>query len=62
MSFFDKKTGSEAIATSKMPASVNEELAQKFQKPMFKKFKRSKVYARFKDDIWVLEKIEVFDI
>ena len=42
--FFDKKT-------TESGASVNEELAQEFHRPAIKKFKRRKVYARFKDNI-----------
>ena len=42
--FFDKKTRSDA--------RVNEELVQKLHKPVIRKFKRKKVYARFKDNIW----------
>ena len=45
--FVGKKTRSRAIATSKAGASVNEELAQELHKPMIKKFKRRKGYARF---------------
>ena len=41
--FFDKKTALEA--------SVNEELDQELHKSMIKKFKRSKVYATFKNNI-----------
>ena len=41
--FFDKKIGS--------GASVNEELAQELHRPVIKKFKRRKVYARFKYNI-----------
>ena len=41
--FFDKKTGSEV--------SVNEELAEELHTLIIKKFKRSKVYARFKKNI-----------
>ena len=41
--FFDKKTGS--------GASVNEELPEELHKPVIKKFKRRKFYARFKDNI-----------
>ena len=41
---FDKKTGSRV--------SVNEQLVEKLHKPVIKKFKRRKVYARFKDIIW----------
>ena len=47
--FFYKKTGSE------VKESVNEELAQELHKPVIKKFKRSKVYARFKDNIWAAD-------
>ena len=42
--FFDKKKIS--------GASVNEQLAEELHKPVTKKFKRRKVYARFKDSIW----------
>ena len=31
---------------------VNEQLAKELYKPVIKKFKRRKVYARFKDNIW----------
>ena len=47
--FFDKTTGSGAIATSKAGESVNEQLAKELHKPVIKKFQRRKVYARFKD-------------
>ena len=50
--FFDKKTVSGVITTSKARVSVNEKLAEELQKPSTKKFKRRKVYARFKDNIW----------
>ena len=43
--FFGKKKGSEA------KASVNEELAQELHKPVIKKFKRRKFYARFENNI-----------
>ena len=39
--FFDKKTGSGAIATSRAGVSVNEQLAEELHKPVTKKFKRS---------------------
>ena len=42
-----KKTG--------LGASVNEELAQQLHKPVIKKFKRRKMYARFKDNIWAAD-------
>ena len=41
--FFDKKKGSRV--------SLNEQLAEELHKPVTKKFKRRKVYARFKDNI-----------
>ena len=41
---FDKKIGS--------GASVNEVLAQTLHKPVIKKFRKRKVYARFNDNIW----------
>ena len=50
--FFDKKLGSAPIATSKAGVCVNEQVAQELNKPVIKKFKRRRVYARFKDDIW----------
>ena len=42
--FFDKKTG--------LRVSVNEHLAEELHKPVIKKFKRRKVYERFKGNIW----------
>ena len=41
--FFDKKTGSGGI--------VNGQLAEELHKPVTKKFKRRKAYARYKDNI-----------
>ena len=43
--FFDKKTRSGAIATSKAGASVNEKLAEELHKQVIKKLKR-RVYVR----------------
>ena len=48
---FDKETGS--------GISVNEQLAEKWHKPVIKRFKRRKVYARFKDNIWAADLAEV---
>ena len=42
--FFDKKICS--------GVKVNQKLAEDFHKPLIRKFKRRKVYARFKDNIW----------
>ena len=50
--FFDKKTRSGAIVTSTSGINVNEQLAEELHKPVIKKFKRKKDYARFKDNIW----------
>ena len=52
--FFDKKTGSGAVATSKVGMSVNEQLAEELHEPVIK-FKRRKVYPIFKDNIWVAD-------
>ena len=46
-----KKTGSEV--------GVNEELAEELHKPVIKKFKRRKVYSRFKDNIWAADLAEM---
>ena len=48
---FDKKTGS--------GASVNEQLAEELHKPVINKFKRRKVCARFKDNIWAADLAEM---
>ena len=42
--FFDKKTG--------LGINVKKQLAEELHKPVTKKFKRIKVYARFQDNIW----------
>ena len=49
--FFDKKPGS--------GASVNEEPVQELHKPVIEQFKRRKVYARFKDNIWNADVAEI---
>ena len=49
--FFNQKTGSEAIPTSKVEGSVNKKLAEELYKPVIKKFSRRRVYARFTDNI-----------
>ena len=48
---FDKKTGS--------GANINEDLAEELQKPVIKKFKRRKVYAKFKVNIWAADLVEM---
>ena len=48
---FDKKTGS--------GISLNEQLTEELHKPVTKKFKGRKVYARFKEKIWAAEFAEM---
>ena len=48
---FDKKAGS--------CVSVNEQLAEEWHKLVIKKFKRRKVYAKFKDNIWAANFVEM---
>ena len=48
---FDKKTGS--------GVSVNGKLAGELHKQLIKKFKRRKVYARFKGNIWAADLAEM---
>ena len=35
--------------------SVNEQLADELHKPIIKKFKRRKIYEKFKDIIWTAD-------
>ena len=39
--------------------SVNKELPQELHKPLIKKFKSNKAYARFKDNIWAADLTEM---
>ena len=39
--------------------SVSEQLSEELHKPVIKKFKRRKVYARFKDNIWAADLSEM---
>ena len=54
--FFDKKAGSRTIVTSRALVSINEALAEEVHKPLAKKIKRRKIYARFKDKVWAADK------
>ena len=56
---FDKKTGSQTIATGKTRLSVEEQLAQELHKLVTKKFNRRKVYARFKGNISAADLTEI---
>ena len=57
--FLNKKTRSGEIATSKAEISANEQLAEELRKPGTKKFKRGKVYARFRGNIWAADLAEI---
>ena len=48
---FDKKKGAKV--------SVIEQLAEELQKPLIKIFKRRKICARFKDNIWIEDLAEM---
>ena len=48
---FDKETGS--------VVSLNEQIAQELHKPVINKFKRRKVYARFKGNVWAADLAEM---
>ena len=48
---FDKRTGS--------GVNVNEQLAEELHQPVIKKFKRRKIYTRFKDNIWAANVAEM---
>ena len=45
--------------TSKDGIYLNEQLDKDLHKPVTKKFKRRKVYARFKDNIWAEDLAEI---
>ena len=57
--FFDKKTRSGAIATSKAGLSVNEKVPEELHEPVTKKFKWKNVYARLKKNIWAANLAEI---
>ena len=54
---FNKKTRSGA--RDKARVNVNEVLPQELHKEVIKKFKRWKVYARCKDNIWAADLVEM---
>ena len=45
--------------TKESGASINEEIAQILHKLVIEKFKRTKVYARFKDNSWAADLAEM---
>ena len=48
--FFDKKSEVSGVNTKLAPQ--NQQLAEKLYKPIIKKFKKRKIHAAFKDNIW----------
>ena len=52
--FFNKKTES--------GVSVNEEVDEELHKPVIKKLKKRRVYARFKDKIWAADLAEMISL
>ena len=42
-----------------MGLNINEQLSEELHKLVIKKFKRRKVYARFKDNIWAADLAEM---
>ena len=49
--FFDKKAGS--------GVRVNEQLLDELHKPVIKKLKRGKIYARFIGNIWAVDLVKM---
>ena len=49
--FLDQKTRSEM--------SLTEQLVEELHKPVIKKFKRRKIYARLKNNIWAVDLAEM---
>ena len=49
--FFNKKTGS--------GGTVNKQIPEELHKPVIRKFKRRKVYVKFKDSIWEADLAEI---
>ena len=47
--FSDKKSKGCGV---NIPLEFNEQLAKELHKPIIRKFKKRKVYSRFKDNIW----------
>ena len=43
----------------RLRATVNEELVEQLHNPVIKKFKRRKIYATFKDNIWAADLAEM---
>ena len=56
--FFDKKSSGSGIATLANKSTANNKIKQNIQladelpKPIIRKFKKTKVYSSFRDNIW----------
>ena len=61
--FFDKKTKGSGVtlANKSVIKSIpqNEKLAEEIHKPIIRKFKNSKVYSAFKDNIWAADLADI---
>ena len=58
--FFDKKSigsGAKCINTKITPQ--NEQLVEELDKPIIRKFKKTKVYSAFKDNIWAADLVDM---
>ena len=58
--FFDKKSeGSGAKHVNTKLTSQNQQLAEELHKPIIRKFKKRKVHAAFKDNIWGADLVDM---
>ena len=53
--FFDKKSRVSGIANNK----ENIQLAHELHKPIIRKFKKRKMYSSFRDNIWVVDLLDL---
>ena len=53
--FFDKKSQGSRISNNK----ENIQLADEIHKPIIRKFNKTKVYSSFRDDIWVVDLVDM---
>ena len=53
--FFDKKTKGSGVTLANKSIPQNEQLGEELHKPIIRKFKKSKVYSTFKDNIWAAD-------
>ena len=52
---FDKKSQGSRISNNK----ENIQLADEIHKPIIRKFNKTKVYSSFRDDIWVVDLVDM---